>query len=248
MTALEIRGLGAAYGSQRVLRDLDLVVDDGVTAILGPSGCGKTTLLRVVAGFVTPTAGSVAVAGTTVVGQGRTVPPRLRALGYVPQEGALFPHLSVAANIAFGLPRAQRRGAATGARVAEVLDLVELPEVAGRASAARAVGRSAAAGGPGPRPGPRAGAGAARRAVLVAGRRAAGGDRSGGGPCAPRDGGDRGARHPRPGRGALAGRPGRGDAWRVASSRSTPRRRSTSRPPMPTSRPSSATRRCSRAG
>ncbi len=125
--ALEIRGLGAAYGAQRVLRDLDLVVDDGVTAILGPSGCGKTTLLRVVAGFVTPTSGSVAVAGTTVVGQGRTVPPRLRALGYVPQEGALFPHLSVAANIAFGLPRAQRRGAATGARVAEVLDLVELP-------------------------------------------------------------------------------------------------------------------------
>jgi iron(III) transport system ATP-binding protein len=126
MTALDIRGLSAAYGTHRVLRDVDLVVQAGITAILGPSGCGKTTLLRVVAGFVDATSGSVAVAGRTVVGAGRPVPPRRRGLGYVPQEGALFPHLSVAANIAFGLPRAERRGAAT-TRIAEMLDLVELP-------------------------------------------------------------------------------------------------------------------------
>ena len=125
MTALEVRGLAAAYGPVEVLHDLVLVVEGGVTAILGASACRKTTLLRAVAGFVTPTVGKVVVDGRVVVGDRRPVPPRRRGLGYVPQEGALFPHLSVAANIAFGLPRAERRGAR--ARVAEVLELVELP-------------------------------------------------------------------------------------------------------------------------
>ena len=107
-----------------MLRGLDLVVADGITAVLGPSGCGKTTLLRAVAGFVAPTAGSVLVAGTQVVGGARPVPARLRGLGYVPQDGALFPHLSVAGNVAFGLSRSERRGADL---VTEMLELVELP-------------------------------------------------------------------------------------------------------------------------
>ncbi len=123
--ALEIDGLEAGYDRTPVLRGLDLVVKDGVTAILGPSGCGKTTLLRSVAGFVTPTAGTISVAGTEVVRGRRSVPARLRGLGYVPQDGALFPHLDVAANIAFGLPAGERRG--SGARVASMLELVELP-------------------------------------------------------------------------------------------------------------------------
>ena len=122
--ALEVRGLRVAYGAQEVLRGVDLTVDRGVTAIVGPSGCGKTTLLRAVAGFVTPTAGIVAVAGAEVVGSGRPVPPQRRGLGYVPQEGALFPHLSVVANIGFGLPRHERR---RSARIDHALDLVELP-------------------------------------------------------------------------------------------------------------------------
>jgi iron(III) transport system ATP-binding protein len=130
VTALEVRGLGAAYGTNEVLRGVDLVVETGVTAILGPSGCGKTTLLRAIAGFVTPTAGTISVAGTTVVGTGRPVPPRRRGLGYVPQEGALFPHLDVVANVGFGLPRAER---GSSPRIAEALDLVELPaSLAGR--------------------------------------------------------------------------------------------------------------------
>lgn len=123
--ALEVRGLEAGYGRTPVLHGLDLVVPDGVTAILGPSGCGKTTLLRTVAGFVTASAGTVAVAGAEVVRGRRSVPARLRRLGYVPQDGALFPHLDVAANIAFGLAAGQRRGSST--RVAEMLELVELP-------------------------------------------------------------------------------------------------------------------------
>jgi iron(III) transport system ATP-binding protein len=133
MTALEIRGLAAGYGRTTVLQGLDLTVAAGVTAILGSSGCGKTTLLRAVAGFVEPSAGSITVAGTPVVGDGRTVPARRRGLGYVPQEGALFPHLTVARNIAFGLPRATRRGASLAGVVEEALAMVELdPSTASR--------------------------------------------------------------------------------------------------------------------
>ena len=135
MTALDVRGVSAAYGGLQVLHQVDLRVSQGLTAVLGPSGCGKTTLLRIVAGFITPTSGQVAVGGATVVGNGRAVPPRRRGVGYVPQEGALFPHLSVAANVAFGLPRSGRRRAArdVSGQVAAALDLVELsPDLARR--------------------------------------------------------------------------------------------------------------------
>jgi iron(III) transport system ATP-binding protein len=125
--ALEIRGLEAGYGRNPVLRGVDLTVPGGVTSILGSSGCGKTTLLRAVAGFVQPTGGSISVAGAEVVGGRRTVPARQRGIGYVPQEGALFPHLTVARNVAFGLPRAARRDAAK--LVTESLELVELDPV-----------------------------------------------------------------------------------------------------------------------
>ncbi|WP_148611940.1 ABC transporter ATP-binding protein [Nocardioides rubriscoriae] len=123
MTALRVDGVSLSYGDRPVLRGVDLTVESGVTAVLGSSGCGKTTLLRVVAGFLKPAAGTVTVAGTAMVSRGRTVPPRRRGIGYVPQEGALFPHLDVAANIGFGLLRSERRGSV----VAEMLELVELP-------------------------------------------------------------------------------------------------------------------------
>lgn len=125
MSALDVRGLTVSFGTQVVLDAVDLQVERGVTAVLGSSGCGKTTFLRTVAGFLEPTAGVVRLEGRTVVGEGRSVPSRKRDLGYVPQEGALFPHLDVARNIGFGLPRDQRRG--LGPRVVELLDLVELP-------------------------------------------------------------------------------------------------------------------------
>jgi iron(III) transport system ATP-binding protein len=103
---------------------VDLVVPQGsLTAVLGPSGCGKTTLLRLIAGFLAPQEGTISFDDRVVAGAGRSEPPQQRRVGYVPQEGALFPHLDVRANIAFGLPRAQRRSA----RVTEMLDLVELP-------------------------------------------------------------------------------------------------------------------------
>ena len=92
-----------------MLDSLDLDVARGsLTAVLGPSGCGKTTLLRLIAGFEHADAGTIRV-GERVVCDARThVAPEQRGIGFVAQEGALFPHLDVAANIAFGLPRSAR--------------------------------------------------------------------------------------------------------------------------------------------
>jgi iron(III) transport system ATP-binding protein len=132
VTGLRITGLTKSFGPVPVLDCIDLDVPSGITAVLGASGCGKTTLLRLVAGFLQPEAGTIRLGGRVVAGEGRPVPPRARRIGYVPQEGALFPHLDVAANIAFGLGSA-RRSAAARARVEEMLDLVELP----RGAAAR---------------------------------------------------------------------------------------------------------------
>ncbi|MFD6139474.1 ABC transporter ATP-binding protein [Promicromonospora sp. NPDC060271] len=131
MSELKILGVSAGYGRDKVLDDVDLTVAEGsTTAVLGGSGSGKTTLLRVVAGFLRPAAGTVTVDGRTVAGPGTWLPPERRGVGYVRQDGALFPHLSVAGNIAFGLPWPRQRH---HDRVLELLDLVGLPAaVAGR--------------------------------------------------------------------------------------------------------------------
>jgi len=125
MTRLVVTGVSASYGSTEVLHGVDLTVEAGTTtAILGASGCGKTTLLRVVAGFHTADAGEVRIGDRVVVGPGFATPPDRRGIGYLSQEGNLFPHLTVAGNIGFGLPRSSRRDRA---RTAELLDLVGLP-------------------------------------------------------------------------------------------------------------------------
>lgn len=124
MTTLDLRGVTKSFGSVLAVDDVDLTVpEDSVTAVLGASGCGKTTLLRLVAGFLLPDAGTIRFGNQVVAGDGRAATPQQRKVGYVPQEGALFPHLDVAANIGFGLPRAARRSS----RVTDLLDLVELP-------------------------------------------------------------------------------------------------------------------------
>jgi iron(III) transport system ATP-binding protein len=122
---LRCRGLAKSYGGHTVLTGVDLVVPEGsLTAILGASGSGKTTLLRLVIGFVVADEGAIAVGGTVVAEAGGVhVAPDKREIGYVAQEGALFPHLTVAENVAFGLPRSARK---QGARVGEALDLVGL--------------------------------------------------------------------------------------------------------------------------
>jgi ABC-type Fe3+/spermidine/putrescine transport system ATPase subunit len=121
VTELKVQGLHKAFGSHPVLAGLDLTVPTGsLTAILGPSGSGKTTLLRVLAGFDQADAGSVRIGDTVVDGPGTHVPPERRRIGYVPQEGSLFPHLTVAANVGFGLPARERRGPRVAALLASV--------------------------------------------------------------------------------------------------------------------------------
>jgi len=119
MTELRVEGLGKTFGTHQVLQQVDITVASGsLMAILGPSGSGKTTLLRLLCGFERADQGSIRIGGRT------HVPPEQRAIGYVPQEGGLFPHLSVADNIAFGLSRRLRK---IHYRVAELLELVGLP-------------------------------------------------------------------------------------------------------------------------
>ncbi|MGE0004679.1 MAG: ABC transporter ATP-binding protein [Parvibaculaceae bacterium] len=123
MTGIRLRRLAKAYRGQRVLDGIDLDVADGaLVALLGPSGCGKTTLLRLIAGFERPDEGEIGMGATVVESGDRFVPPEQRHVGYVPQEGALFPHLTVAANIGYGL----RGRSDKAARVREMLDLVGL--------------------------------------------------------------------------------------------------------------------------
>ncbi len=125
MTELSIVGLTKTLGSRVVLRGLDLMVESGaLVAILGASGSGKTTLLRCICGFERADEGSIRI-GDAIVGSAKVhCPPERRRVGYVAQEGALFPHLSVADNIAFGLPRRLRR---EKRRVDQLLELVDLP-------------------------------------------------------------------------------------------------------------------------
>jgi iron(III) transport system ATP-binding protein len=121
--ALRVEGLRVAFGPVQVLSDVTLTVPErSFTAVLGASGSGKTTLLRTVAGFQRPAQGSVELAGQIVDAAGRHVAPERRRVGYVAQEGALFPHLTVAANVGFGL----RRGGRSAARIGELLELVGL--------------------------------------------------------------------------------------------------------------------------
>ena len=123
MSALTVQELFKRYGDVRVLDGVSLEVAPGsTTAILGPSGCGKTTLLRLVAGFDRADAGTILLNGKEVSSNRRALPPDKRNIGYVAQEGALFPHLTVRGNVAFGLGKAsERRG-----RVDELLELVSL--------------------------------------------------------------------------------------------------------------------------
>jgi len=123
MYALEVTDVWKSYGATPVLRGVSLSVGkSSLTAILGASGAGKSTLLRVVAGFESADAGTVALDGVVTDDGHRRVPSERRQIGYVPQDGALFPHLTVRANAAFALPRRERNGAF----VNEMLDLVGL--------------------------------------------------------------------------------------------------------------------------
>jgi iron(III) transport system ATP-binding protein len=118
---IKIANVTKKFGTQTALSDVSLTIPAGaITSVLGPSGCGKTTLLRIIAGFERPDSGTIDLGN----GPATHLPPEQRNIGYVAQEGALFPHLTVAKNISFGLPLRERRASS---RAKELLELVGLP-------------------------------------------------------------------------------------------------------------------------
>ena len=131
MNSLLLKGLSHSYGSVQSLHSIDLACPaSGITCLLGPSGCGKSTLLRCVAGHETPTAGSIHLGDQVLVDSNTFISPEKRKIGMVFQDYALFPHLKIWQNVAFGLqdlPRKERR-----TRAHEVLEQMEIGELADR--------------------------------------------------------------------------------------------------------------------
>ena len=124
VSGLEVEDLHKSFGTQPVLTGVDLTVPEGsLTAVLGPSGSGKTTLLRVVAGFERADRGRVTIRGRKVEDARHALRPEQRGIGYVPQEGSLFPHLTVAANVAFGVRRSRRKLGGTTDQLLEMVGL-----------------------------------------------------------------------------------------------------------------------------
>lgn len=141
--ALVVREVTKSFAETAAVRDASFQVQHGeIVALLGPSGCGKSTTLRILAGFERPDQGLVQINGETAVGPGVWRPPEQRRIGMVAQDFALFPHLSVAENIAFGLPNGHRAWwtrpfrrlghSRVPARVSEMLELVGLDDFAER--------------------------------------------------------------------------------------------------------------------
>jgi len=127
VSTIELHAVAKSFGPTAVLHNIDLVVPDGsTTAVLGASGSGKTTLLRLIAGFDQVDSGQVTIAGQVLDDGRQFVRAQHRAVGYVPQDGALFPHLTVAGNIGFGVARPER------SRVNDLIELVGLNGLARR--------------------------------------------------------------------------------------------------------------------
>jgi putative spermidine/putrescine transport system ATP-binding protein len=126
---LALTGIRKTFGAEAVVKDFNLKVERGeLVTFLGPSGCGKTTTLRMIAGFETPTEGSIRIDGRDVT----HLSARRRAIGMVFQAYALFPNMTVERNIAFGLKVAGKPAAEIKARVDEMLALIKLSDLAGR--------------------------------------------------------------------------------------------------------------------
>jgi len=134
MTGLQVAGVGAGYGGEPVVRDVSFGVEHGrLLAVVGASGSGKSTLLRAIAGFIPVSSGIIRIGDRLVTGPGVAIPPEHRSVGIVTQDGSLFPHLTVARNVGFGLPRRTLSdGTPTADRVRELLSMVGLSDVGSR--------------------------------------------------------------------------------------------------------------------
>jgi iron(III) transport system ATP-binding protein len=133
MTRLTLEGLSKAYGAQRAVDDISLSIDHGLlVSLLGPSGCGKTTTLRLIAGFIEPTAGKILVGDNVVSAPGRVLPPERRNMSMIFQSYALWPHMTVAENVAYGLTLRKLNRAEIGKKVADILATTRLSPLADR--------------------------------------------------------------------------------------------------------------------
>ncbi|MGH3250099.1 MAG: ABC transporter ATP-binding protein, partial [Trebonia sp.] len=135
MVTVDVKGLCMAYGDHQVLRDLSIQVGEGeFLTLLGPSGCGKTTTLRCVAGLERPDGGSITIGGRVVASAaGRmVVPPNRRDIGMVFQSYALWPHMTVFANVAYPLKMRRTTGTPARQRVTEILEMVGMAPFAQR--------------------------------------------------------------------------------------------------------------------
>lgn len=128
-THLSLENINKYFGDFHALSNINLTVNEGeFVCLLGPSGCGKTTLLRIIAGFETPTSGDILLKGEQI----NKLPPHKRDFGMVFQSLALFPHMSVAENITYGMARKKIARSKQRARVAELLEMVQLPDIGKR--------------------------------------------------------------------------------------------------------------------
>jgi ABC-type Fe3+/spermidine/putrescine transport system ATPase subunit len=133
MTKLTLTNLTKSYGSAVVVDQLNLTLRPGeFVSLLGPSGCGKTTTLRMIAGFVTPTGGSIEMDGRIMSSAKQSLPPEKRRMSMIFQSYALWPNMTVAQNVAFGLKMRKVGRAEAQQRVAQILDIVQLGHLAER--------------------------------------------------------------------------------------------------------------------
>ncbi len=133
MASVELRGLTKRYGDLAVVDDVSLTIEHGrLVCLLGPSGCGKTTTLRLIAGFVEPSAGEIRVGDQTVSSPARTVPPERRNMSMIFQSYALWPHMTVAENVAYGLKLRKVGRDTLNRKLAAILDTTHLDALAER--------------------------------------------------------------------------------------------------------------------
>ena len=133
MASVELRGLTKRYGEAAVVNDVSLTIEHGrLVCLLGPSGCGKTTTLRLIAGFVEPSAGEIRVGNRLISSPARTLPPERRNMSMIFQSYALWPHMTVAENVAYGLKLRKIDRATAARKLDAILATTHLAELAQR--------------------------------------------------------------------------------------------------------------------
>jgi iron(III) transport system ATP-binding protein len=133
VASVELKGLSKHYGSAVAVDDVSLRVEHGqLVCLLGPSGCGKTTTLRLIAGFIEPSAGEIEVGGKLLSSPARTVPPEGRNMSMIFQSYALWPHMTVAENVSYGLRIRKLDRATIDAKLKAILSTARLEALAGR--------------------------------------------------------------------------------------------------------------------